>query len=360
VNTVFFVGAGDMAERLAHGLAASGQARQIVLVNGSRRVEHVAAALASSYDVTVHAHITDGRNVAELARLMRRHRPDLVVQAASLMSPWALTGRSDPAALAFARAGLAVRLPLQLPILLATMQATVEADYTGPVANLSFPDLTHPLLHRIGLAPTIGLGNVAMYLLRVRAALRRAQGPEGELPLVRVAGQHGTVYSVMGAAAPTDPTMGPWVWVGDDTPERGDDLAYQGDAIAPSIAFNTITAASSLPLLLALLPGAAPLRWSAPGPLGMFGGYPVRIADGAVELDLPDGVQLDDCLKMCGNAGRGDGIERVEADGTVHFTETAQMAVRGVDPGLTEPFVLADAGRRAQRILDLLTSPHAR
>ena len=87
MSRVLFVGAGDMAERLAHGLAASGRVGEIAFVNGSRRVEHVVAALASSYDVTVHAHVTDGRNVKELAGLMRRYRPDLVVQAASLMSP---------------------------------------------------------------------------------------------------------------------------------------------------------------------------------------------------------------------------------------------------------------------------------
>jgi hypothetical protein len=50
------------------------------------------------------------------------------------------------------------------------------------VANLSLPDLTHPILERVGLAPTVGLGNVAMMLIRARAALRSRE-PEGELPL---------------------------------------------------------------------------------------------------------------------------------------------------------------------------------
>jgi len=355
MSRVLIVGAGDMAERLAHGLAASGRVNTIVLVNASRRVDLVAATLASSHDVTVHSHVVDARSTTALVDLLRRHRPDLVVQAAALMSPWALGGRSDPAAAALADAGLGLRLPLQLPILLALMRATKDAGYDGPVANLSFPDVTHKLLHRIGLAPTIGLGNVAMYLVRARAALRAEVGPEAPMPLVRVVGQHGTVYRVMAADRPTDRGVGPWIWTGDDPgAERRDELAYTGSPIPPTVVFNIVTAAASLPVLLALLPGADPLRWSTPAPFGLFGGYPVRIADGAIALDLPDGVEFADCQAVCARAAAGDGIDRIDDDGTVHFTEAARAAVRDIAPDIAEPFTIDDTDRRAQRIVGLV------
>ena len=293
-----------------------------------------------------------------VAGLLRRTRPDVVVQSAALMSPWALGGREDPVGVALATAGLGLRLPLQIPILLATMRAVRDVGFDGQVANLSFPDATHPLLGRLGLAPTIGLGNVAMYLLRARAALRSELGPDAPLPLIRVAGEHGTVYDVMGAGPNGDPAAGPWVWLGDDDGPvtRRDDLAYSGPSIPPTAVFNAVTAAASLPILLALLPGADPLRWSAPGPLGLMGGYPVRIAGASVTLDLPDGVDLDDCRRMCTAAAAGDGIERIDDDGTVYFTDAAQAAVRAVAPDLAEPFTVEDADARAARLLDLIGS----
>lgn len=341
-----------MAYRLADGLVAARCVGEVDFASASHRVDSAAAALASCYDVTVRTHLVDGRDVGSIANVLRRHPPDLVIQAAALMSPWALGGRNDPTSMAVASAGLGIRLPLQIPVLMATMQAVRDVGFAGPVANLSFPDATHPLLNRLALAPTVGLGNVAMYVVRARAALRAERGADAVLPLIRVAGQHGHVYGVMNATRPPGSAAGPWVWL-DDPAERADDLAYAGTSIAPSEVFNAVTAASSLPILQALLPGADELRWSAPGPLGLAGGYPVRIRDGNVRLDLPDAVTLAECQQMCAAAASIDGIERID-DGVVYFTEAARAAVADVAPDLAEPLTIADAAARADRLLALL------
>ncbi|MBT2408863.1 MULTISPECIES: hypothetical protein [unclassified Streptomyces] len=87
---------------------------------------------------------------------------------------------------------------------LSLTRAVRDAGYTGPVANLSFPDVTGPILARLGLAPTIGLGNAAMMQLRVRAALRAAH-PDRPTPLIRVLGHHAQVFDVMQARQPGRP-----------------------------------------------------------------------------------------------------------------------------------------------------------
>ena len=225
--------------------------------------------------------------------------------------------------------------------------------FDGPVANISLPDLTHPVLQTIGLAPTVGLGNVSMLMLRVRAALRAEGGPDVELPLLRLVGQHHHVYDVMQSTPPKDPASGPIVWLG-ELAERRDDLAYRAAPMAPGIRYNAVTAAAALPVLLALLPGAEPLRWSTPSPFGLPGGYPVHIANGHIDLDLPPGVDLADCVALCRRAGRGDGVDTVDDDGTVHFTDEARGSVVDVAPDLAEPLALADLDRRAERLLELL------
>ena len=65
---------------------------------------------------------------------------------------------------------------------------------------------------------------------------------------------------------------GPRVYVG-EAGERADDLAYGGPPMQPGPRYNHVTAAAALPVLLALLPGAEPLRWSTPAPLGLPGGF---------------------------------------------------------------------------------------
>jgi hypothetical protein len=355
VAQVLIIGVGDMGERFAAGLAVSGRVRELVLVDvAGSGLREKAATLTTCYDVGVRAVETEPRDQYSFERLLRDLKPDLVVQAASLQSPWALVGRSDPVAVALASAGLAVRLPFQLPCLVAAMRAVREQGYEGPVANLSLPDITHPLLARHGLAPTVGLGNVSMLLLRARSAWRQRH-PGQTPPLLRVVGQHHHVYGVMTAAAPNDAADAPRVYVGDEA-DRADDLAYGGPPIAPGIRYNHVTAAATLPVLEALLPGSEPLRWSTPAPLGLPGGYPVRIESGAVSLDLPDGCDLDEASSFCERIGRADGVERIDDDGTVHFTDAARAALAGVAPDLAEPLPFDDAeiARRARRLIDLV------
>ncbi len=353
MSRVLIIGTGDMGDRFAAGLAASGCVSELLLTDVSRELGVKAATLASSYDCIVRAESLDARRQGDVEALLRRVRPDLVVQAASLQSPWALADRHDPVAGAIAAAGLGLRLPLQLAMLLTVMRAVRDVGYQGPVANISLPDLTHPILDMIGLAPTIGLGNVSMQLSRVRAALRAERGPDGELPLVRLVGHHHHVYDVMQSTPPADPERGPIVWLGEQA-ERRDQLAFTGPPIAPGIRYNAVTAAAALPVLLALLPAAAPLRWSTPAPFGLPGGYPVRIENGQIDLDLPAGVELADCIAHCRQAGRADGLEGIDDDGTIHFTDEARSSVAEVAPDIAEPLPLADLERRAQRLFELL------
>src|ERR1035438_6468368 len=188
-----------MGERLAAGLATSGRVRRLVLAGrSSAALAVVAATVASVSDCLIEPVRADATCQDAVAELLAGTRPDLVVQCAALRSPWALASRQDPAARAVAAAGLGLRLPYQLPVILSVMRAARDAGYAGPVANLSFPDVTGPILRRLRLAPALGLGNAGMILRRVRAALHAAE-PEADLPLMERAGASTWVRTGSGA-----------------------------------------------------------------------------------------------------------------------------------------------------------------
>lgn len=349
MNTVLIIGAGDLGERFAAELARGGQVRRLILASRSETaVTAAAVTVASSYDCLVEPVTCDARRPENVADLLTRTRPDLVVQCAAGRSPWGLAGRDDPAARAVAAAGFALRLPYQLPVLLAVMQAVRDTGYAGPVANVSLPDVTGPVLARLGLAPTVGLGNVGMVLLRVRAALRAAE-PDAERALVRVIAHHSQLLGAMQAREPADRDARCHVYVGEEgRPDDG--LAYQAPPLAPSIRYNQVTAAAAAPVLEALLPASAPLRWSTPAPAGLPGGYPVRIAGGSVGLDLPPGITQDQAVAFNEQKARADGVERIDEDGTVYFTAASQDAVADLDPLLAAPLPVGDIEARAARL----------
>ncbi|GAA2271929.1 hypothetical protein GCM10009853_027060 [Glycomyces scopariae] len=352
MSTALVIGLGDMGDRVAAGLAASGFVGRVVVASRSEaNLRQVAAVVASASDTLVEAAPLDATRFEDVAALLERTRPDLVVQCASLRSPWGLADRADPAAAAVVAAGLGIRLPYQVPVVRNVMRAVRETGLAAPVANLSFPDVTGPVLERIGLAPALGLGNAGMMLRRVRAVLR--EEANGVIPpLVRVVGHHSQLTGVMTSEDPGEEDRCR-VFLGEEG-RRDDGAAYRGPGIDPGLRWNFLTAAATLPVLEALLPESKVLRWSVPAPNGLPGGYPVRIQSGAVELDLPRGQSLKDAVAFNERLAEGDGVERVDADGTVHFTDAAREAVAKVAPDLAEPLALDDMDARAARLDEVL------
>lgn len=352
-STVLVIGMGDMGERLAYRLAEGGRVRRLVLAGRSTEtVEAIAGTAATISDGVVEPVTVNATRQDEVADLLTRTRPDLVVQCAAVRGPWSLAGRKDAAASALLRAGLALQLPYQLPVLLAVMRATRDAGYTGPVANLSFPDVTGPILAQLGLAPTLGLGNAAMIELRCRAALRAAR-PDAGVPRIRIIGHHSQLLGTMLSREPADPAGRCRVFLGEDG-RRADKLAYQAPSIMRTQRYNEVTAAATIPTLHALLPGAAPLRCSAAAPGGLPGGYPVRIDGGAVSLDLPPGVDRAESIAFNEKQARGDGVEHIDHEGTAYFTSEARNAVADFAPGLADPLPVADLEQRARHLDALL------
>ena len=343
---MLIIGAGDMGERLATGLATSGRVRRLVLAGrSSKALAVVAPTVASVSDCLVEPVLADAARQDAVAELLARTRPDLVVQCAALRSPWALASRQDPSARAVVAAGLGLRLPYQLPVIVSVMRAVKDAGYAGPVANLSFPDVTGPILRRLGLAPVLGLGNAGMILRRIRAVLHAAE-PEADLPLIRILAHHSQVNASMQAQQPADPDARCRIYLREDG-RRDDELAFRAPALPPGLRYNAVTAAAALPVLLALLPGSASLRWSTPAPGGLPGGYPVMIENGTVTLDLPPGLSEQDAIAFNDSMARRDGIEKIDDDGTVHFTAASREAVASVGYGIAEPLAIDDLRERA-------------
>ena len=357
---ILIIGVGNAGLKIADGLARSGQVAELILADISPEGgPHIAGMLDSCYDSDVKFFEVDGLQQNKIEKLLRREKPDVVVQSASLTSPWAMHGRTDKIATALSQAGLGVQLPAQLPILSRVMKAIREVGYDGPVANLSFPDVNHAILDRFGLAPTIGLGNVSISHLRVRTTLRKnldhADFGTDAFPLIRLIGHHHQVYGVMQAERPDDPGEYCRVYLGEEG-RRADELAYQGYPITPGIDFNIITAAAALPVILALLPGAEPLRFSAPAPKGLPGGYPVVIDGGNVELDLPENEDLQEIVDFQWQLARHDGVEEITEDGTILFTDKAKQAIKNIDPTLCEPLILAECLPRWLLLMSYMNS----
>lgn len=352
---VLLIGLGDLGLRLARRLADAPEVADLVLA-GRREPEGSAAAGLVAACGTARARFVrlDASRAGAVERVLRRERPDLVVQCASVLSPWYLQGREDAPARALMAAGFGLQLPAHLALVAPVAEAVASVGLPAPLVNCSYPDLAHPVLDARGIAPTVGIGNAGMIRARVVANLR-AQGRldrPGTRP-VRVLAHHAHVTPVVVAHPPAAPDDAPRVYLGEEG-VREDALAFAGPPLASERSLNALPAASGLPLIRALLDPTSTLRTSAPGPHGLPGGYPVRVAAGSIELDLPPGLTEGEAVRYQWRSARGDGVERVESDGTVRFTEESLEAVAPYDADLAAPFAPRDLKARLHRLLAFL------
>jgi hypothetical protein len=232
---VLLFGAGDAGLRIAQAVLGLATVSRLVIAEFhlTKKRADIVAMMAAGLDGDVVLEPVDATDPAAVTALIAREAPDLIVQTASLISPWWIIGRDHPIAASLGQAGIGLQLPCQLTIPLTVMRCVCDLGLATLVANLSVPDCTHPILATQGLAPTIGLGNASILHLRARAALRaRMAAAGGQLPTttLRVIGHHSQLYDAVRCRMPEAPDRRIRVYVGENF-ERDDALAYEGPQI---------------------------------------------------------------------------------------------------------------------------------
>lgn len=331
-HRVLIAGLGDQGKRIATGLAVSSSTCKLYLVarNESEATAFIQG-LSRRTRTPPKMRCLDLSKTDALAETLLAVNPHVVVHAASLLSPWYLPGRTDALASRISGAGFALQLPAQLPLLLGTMQAVRSTGLRPLVVNCSYPDATHPILERLHLSPTIGIGNAGIILGLIERRLARA-GP-GEYRLIA---HHAHVH--------------PFITGARDSARMREVKLFRCESPVPfaqwsrylrpraySRRVNAISAWHAVSIIRAFTGEGRMLTTSAPGVFGLPGGWPVQISPGQIRLHLPRALIQAEVVDWNQQSARHDGIERIDSGGCVHFTEKARDAVSLIHPKLGEP-----------------------
>ena len=87
---VVILGLGDLGTRLAQTVAERGLATDLKLVSRSEVAAQWAQLLSLGTDCRVSSERTDGLDAAGMTNVLASFEPDLIIQCASLLSPFAL------------------------------------------------------------------------------------------------------------------------------------------------------------------------------------------------------------------------------------------------------------------------------
>jgi len=297
----------------------------------------------------------DLHDVDATAEALARHRPDIVVHAASLLAPRHLARLPPAAADRLAAGPLGPWLPLQVVLAHRLMRAVARSGHAIRVVNAAYPDVVNPVLAGAGLAPWIGTGNLANNVPGLRRVLAdRLACPLDHIEL-RLVMQHFVSHQIhRHGTAGGAPFHLSATAAGDDVTARVDperlfrDLASAWRRTGGATG-QLMAAASTIALIQAMTSPARTIV-HAPAPQGLPGGYPVELAAGDVALHLPAGLTAARAIALNEAAQRFDGIERI-AGGVAWFTEPAAALVREVLGYNVRKMALADAEAQAAELL---------
>ncbi|PBB95658.1 hypothetical protein [Mesorhizobium sp. WSM3862] len=297
-----------------------------------RANQAMCTALNLGHHPTIEVAAMDLMNVEATAERLAALRPDIIFNATTLHSWWVITQLPPDAYQQIDRACGGVWTPMHLVLVRRLMKAVREAGLQSVVVNASYADVTNAALAAEGLSPTIGIGNVANAVPGIRLAAAHLLGCEVKAIDVRFFAQHYVSDRIQRTGSTNGAPYHLTIYrdCQKTRPEEVDhDLIFANVVErfrrVGGIEGNSVTASSATAVLRALADRVERVV-HAPGPLGLVGGYPVRVAPRGISIDLPEGLSLDDAVEINRKCQKYDGIEAVESDGTVRFTaESAEI-----------------------------------
>jgi hypothetical protein len=281
-------------------------------------------------------------DVNKTAELIARIQPTIIYNATTLQSWWVVNELPPEinARLYRNRCGLGPWTAMHLALTSRLMEAVKISRVKSYVLNSSYPDVVNPSLGRVGLAPTAGIGNADLIVPYVQKAVSELLNVPMRSVGVQLIAHHYHCYTWCrygrGVEAPF--FLRVFVDYEDVTSELGDIAAFVAElpkrGRRPDGRHGQfVVAASAVKNIIAVFNDTEEYT-IVPGPLGLEGGYPVRLGRGGPVLALPKGVTLKEARSLNLEAQQYDGILEIRDDGGIVLTDEAYETFRselGVD-----------------------------
>ena len=252
---------------------------------------------------------------------LRRVNPDIIFTAPSLMPWWKLDGSNKPS-LPFAG-----YMSLHLSLMTKFRDRIGEANTGALWIGASYPDVINPVLNRSGFGPECGIGNIQEPIPKIKAGVARHLGCSPSAVSIHLVAQHAFEYFVLNdnAGQELPPYLLKATVNGQDHTALANKVLREPFGFPYDLHFNRVTASAGLVALRALT-SSTDVDIHLPGVKDLIGGYPVTVSRSKIDISLPPEWSLDQALEANTQSLKWDGIQLIENDGTVVFTEATQQA----------------------------------
>lgn len=279
--------------------------------------------------------VADLTDIAKVAQLLREEAPDMLVNCASLQSWRVITGLPKLSFEKLDQAQFGPWLPMHLTLMHCLMRAVKASGITTKTVNAAFPDAVNPILARIGLAPDIGVGNVANLVPAVRFSIARLLECAPADVQVRLYAQHYFSHYVPRGGLPPRASYR-LLYEVRDRPELAGPSAEAIFSTVKSefrrlggVDGQFLTACSAVTVIEGLF-SPTPVVVHAPGPVGLPGGYPVLLHEGRIDVQFCEACPKDEAVRINTICQSQDGIDEIHCDGSVSYNPQCMAVMQSM------------------------------
>ncbi|MDM8556112.1 hypothetical protein QUF75_15415 [Desulfococcaceae bacterium HSG7] len=338
-TNIMMVGLGDLGGHVLEMLVRAPGARRIITADINEdwgyRKTNIAAFGASQLGLYPDLEFTkiDLFNIEQSAEIIAKYKPEIIYSAVSLQSWWVINTLPQEVFEELDIARFGPWLSMHLTLVYKLMQAVKLTGLDIKVINSAFPDACHNILDKVGLAPAIGIGNVANPVPAIRCAIAHQLGKKMPAVEVLLFAQHYMSHYLprFGNAGGAPYHLSIRVDGRDVTNDVDIDAAFAEIPTrfrrAGGREGQILTASSAAAITLAMADDSGAIL-HAPAPQGLPGGYPVRVTASGGEVILPQGLTLEEAVRINEEGQRYDGIENIDDDGTATYTEKTAAVMK--------------------------------
>ncbi len=266
-------------------------------------------------------------DIDKTTEILAEMKPSVIFNSTSLQSYWVVELLPKETHNKFQQAGFGPWLPMHLTLCRKLMQAVERSGINTSVVNGAYPDATNPTCAKVGQAPVAGIGNGENVIPQVQKVISHRLGVPMRSVFISLVMHHYAEYWIVREGHQGGATSYMRVLV------NGNDVSneFNSDEIFKDIPIHAmrpgrpdghyLIASSAIQKIMAIYNDTREYSSCTAGPAGMMGGYPGRLSQKGFEIELPEGITLDEAVIINWENSKLEGIEEIKDDGTVVFTE---------------------------------------
>ena len=284
-------------------------------------------------DPAIKFHHIDLLNIEQVAEFLEKFNPTIIFNGTTLQSWWVVNELPPEvkAKIYKDKCGIGPWTAMHLALTYKLMKAVKMSGIDTYVINSSFPDATNPSLARVGLAPTVGIGNMDLIVPYIQKATSELLNVPMRNVGVQLIAHHYHCYNWCRNGKGYQAPHYLRIYVGheDVTGKLGDIRQFVAElpkrGMRPAGRHGQfVVAASSVKNIMAIYNDTNELT-HAPGPQGLEGGYPVRLSRKGAEVVPPKDMTIEQARELNLKAQQYDGIEEIRDNGDIVVTEEAYV-----------------------------------